>query len=180
MRLKENESAVDFTVNDYKGNIIRLQDYKGEKTLLIFFLFATCPFCNLKVHELINNYSSLQAKGLSIIAIFESSVENIAKYVGQQNPPFPIVGDPENNLYTQYGLEKSVLGLLRLFLRPALMYKAIVTKKFIPKLTKIDSPVHRLPAEFLIDENLIIKNAHYGTYSGDHLSDQEIDDFLSK
>ena len=29
----------------------------------------------------------------------------MAKYVGRQNPPFPLVSDPEEKLYALYGLE---------------------------------------------------------------------------
>ena len=49
MRLKENQAAIDFTAQYFKGNTIRFQDYKGKKTLLTFFRFATCPYCNLRV-----------------------------------------------------------------------------------------------------------------------------------
>jgi len=177
MRLKENQTAIDFTVQDFNGNTIRLQDCKGKKTLLAFFRFATCPTCNLRLHELITNFHRMEARGLSIIAVFESSVENVSKYAGKQNAPFPIVADPEQKLYAAYSLEKSTLGLVKVLFQPGKLYRAI--SGFSPKPHKIDSPINRLPADFLIDENLVIRKARYGADIGDHIPDQEIYDFLN-
>ena len=38
---------------------ISVSTKKGKKTLLTFYRFATCPFCNLRIHEIINRYEEL-------------------------------------------------------------------------------------------------------------------------
>lgn len=178
MRLKEQQSAIDFTARDFKGNTVRLHDYIGKKTLLIFFRFATCPYCNLRLHELINSFEAFDVKGLSVIAVFESSPENVTNYAGKQNAPFPIISDPRSKLYASYGLELSFWGLLKVMVQFRKLFLSMVTKGFSPKPLKIDSPIHRLPADFLIDENGVISIAHYGKDIGDHLTNNEINAFL--
>ena len=39
--------------------------------------------------------------------MFESPRENILQYVGRQDAPFPIVADPQAQLYALYGVEVS-------------------------------------------------------------------------
>ena len=180
MRLEPNHPAVDFVSEDFRGDAVRLKDYRGKRTLLTFFRYAACPFCNLRVHELITHFPELEAKGLSIIAVFESSKKNISEYVGKQDAPFPLVPDPRKKLYTSYGLETSAWGLLKQMAQPGKAYRAMVTEGFTPKLHKIDGAIHRMPADFLLDESLLIRNAHYGTDIGDHLPVDVIYDFLNR
>ena len=180
MRLDPDQPAVDFVSEDFRGDPVRLKDYRGKRTLLTFFRYAACPFCNLRVHDLITHFSELDAQGLSIIAVFESSRKNISEYVGKQDAPFPLVPDPGKKLYTSYGLEKSVWGLLKPMSQPSKAYRAMVTEGFRPKLHKIDGAIHRMPADFLLDGTLMIRNAYYGTDIGDHIPVPVIRDFLKR
>jgi peroxiredoxin len=66
-KLKNNDRAVEFTRNDYLGENIDLTNYKGNKILLRFFGGASCPFCNLRVKQLINRYADFKEKQIEII-----------------------------------------------------------------------------------------------------------------
>ena len=89
LRIKAGEKAREFSVKDIEGNPISLGDYQGKYVLLSFFRFASCPFCNLRVHRLSQRYDEWQAKGLEVIAVFESSSQTMQRFVGKQAPPFP-------------------------------------------------------------------------------------------
>jgi peroxiredoxin len=93
------------------------------------------------------------------------------KYVGKQNPPFPIIPDPEYKIYERYGVEISYKGMLKTSFNLKKVFKAIKGGFFNTKSTFQD-PV--LPANFLIDENLKVKKAHYGKTYDDHLAISEI------
>ena len=56
-RIKNGQQAPLFTAKDYKGNKLSLENYLGEKVLLSFHVFGSCPFCNLRVKELDEKYS---------------------------------------------------------------------------------------------------------------------------
>jgi len=175
-RIQENEKAIDFSVKDYLGRDVKLSDYYGQKILLTFFRFASCPFCNLRMHQLIERSNYYKKRNTTMITDFESPANSIMEFAGKQNPPFPVIGDPEQHLYTKYRVEKSLAGLLKGGIQMGKMFDAILKKGFIP--TKIDSAMHRIPADFLIDEGQTIRRVHYGTDISDHISYSEIEEFL--
>ena len=69
-RIKENDKAIPFSIEDIKGNTIDLENYKGQKIYLSFYRKASCPFCNIEVQNLIKNYDDLKSKGINIITFF--------------------------------------------------------------------------------------------------------------
>lgn len=52
MKLSAGTKAPDFEMQDINGKPIWLSDYRGKKIVLGFFRNVNCPFCNLRVHEL--------------------------------------------------------------------------------------------------------------------------------
>lgn len=175
MKIEVGQLARRFKVDDIYGNPITLDDYAGKKLLLAFFRHAACPLCNLRVHQLIQNFPNLQNEGLNILAFFESSKDMIQKYVGQQHAPFPIVADSEKAFYRLYGVESSWTGTLRGLLRFSDFSNAAKAGLmfFHPH-----NDVTVLPADFLIGPDLVIQTAYYGKDIGDHLPIEEIYHFV--
>lgn len=169
--LLKNDKAIDFIVSDYLNNQVTLSDYKGKKVLLSFFRGAACPFCNMRVRELINNYPKFEEKGIVIIAFFASTKEEINEYAGKQKAPFAIIPDPTLKFYTKYGVEQSPFGMLKTMLKPLKMIKMMQSGFFNLKSGK-DKPI--VPADFLIDENQMILKTYYGKDFGDHMSIEDI------
>lgn len=52
MKLSTGTKAPDFAVEDIYGNLVHLSDYQGKKVILGFFRNVNCPFCNMRVHQL--------------------------------------------------------------------------------------------------------------------------------
>ncbi|BEP29555.1 redoxin domain-containing protein [Helicovermis profundi] len=171
MRLKENSTCPIFKVKDIKGQDIDLRNYKGKYTLVSFYRYASCPLCNLRISELIENEPLLKEKGLSMIAFFESSNDTLNKYMEKQKSPFPIIGDPKRKIYKNFGVEASLLGYIIGGLNLKRMSKAF-SKGF--KLGKSDGIKTLLPADFLLDSNHKIIRAYYGKDIGDHLPIEEL------
>jgi thioredoxin-dependent peroxiredoxin len=166
MRLKAGDKAPSFTTSDLDGRSIQLADFRGQKLLLAFFRYASCPLCNLRISELIRHQPEFQTYGLQILAIFQSPLERLRQYAGLQRPPFPVTADPDGGLYRLYGVESSWLGFLRGSLRVGALATA-ASRGFLPG--PMDGPKARIPADFLIDPDLVIQIAYYGTDIGDHL-----------
>lgn len=174
MRIKEGQRAKDFSITDVYGNDISLQTYTNNKLLLSFFRYASCPLCNLRIQQLTEVYPKLKSKGLRILAFFESPKDSILKYVGRQDPPFPIVADPERNIYKLYGVEKSLLG----YVLGGISFKMFKALRSGYKITDAEGEKTLLPADFLID-NLIVKRAYYSRRISDHLPIKEIIKLIS-
>ena len=170
-KLKSNDLAIGFNRNDYLGNNIDLTNYKGKKTLLIFFRGASCPFCNLRINQLINKYPEFEERQIEIITFFAASQDEIFKYAGKQKAPFPIIPDPNLEVYKKYGVEASHSGMFKVMLNPFKMMKVMTSGFFNLQAIK-DKPL--IPADFLIDENQFIYRVYYGKDFGDHLPLAEI------
>jgi thioredoxin-dependent peroxiredoxin len=184
-RIADGEPARAFRTMDISGNVVDLTGYPDKHILLSFFRFASCPFCNLRVHRLIERYPAYHDAGLAVIAVFESPRETMLRYVaGRMDAPFPLIADPEDHLYRLYGLEKSWGKFAMAYINPRVAATcardaaaAGFGKGFWPG--KIDAAPHRMPADFLIGPDMTVRKAWYGTYPGDHLPFETIDRLLS-
>ncbi len=175
--LKPSDKALDFKAQDIDGNSIQLSDFIGKKTLLCFFRFASCPLCTVRFVQILQNYPEYQAKGLNIIAIFESSPEYVRRYVSSKRKvPFPIIADLEGDLYKLYNVKKSVVGTMLGMFRMIKMLKGMLDPNF--KMGKPDGSVTRVPADFLITPLLTIEDSYYGKDIGDHIPLKRINAFL--
>ena len=167
MKLQPGDAAPELRTNDYLGNPVRLHEFKGRWVLLSFYRYASCPFCNLRVHKLSQQAKELQQLNLSLIGVFQSPPDAIAKHAGARDPVFPLIADPSQALYAQFGLETSWVGVLTgmIFKMPTMM--AAMFKGFLPG--SIEGEFTQMPADFLINPDGIIVIAKYGTDLGDHL-----------
>jgi thioredoxin-dependent peroxiredoxin len=174
-KIKVNQIAPVFTVIDSKKDTIRLENYKGKKVFLAFFRYASCPVCNFRMNEIIQNYNAIQAKGYEFIAVFESNNETLQQYLLETEVPFPIIGDPELILYKKYAVEKSFWRMVGSMFNKKTKSNLKEGKVLVKgKNLKRDGNMSRIPADFIIDENGIIIIAYYGTNIGDHLPLEQI------
>ena len=170
MRIQAGTIAPSFAARDSFGQPIDLEQYAGKWVLLSFFRNGACAICNLRVHRLIERFPDLQRQGLEVIAVFESPASSIQQYVGQQVAPFPIVPDPDASLYALYGVEVSKEKVEATMTRPEtsdLIAEAAANGFALTP--EPGSNFYRLPAEFLVGPDGVVRVAHYAEYVYDHL-----------
>ncbi|WPP50475.1 peroxiredoxin-like family protein [Catalinimonas niigatensis] len=176
MYLDINASAPLFASKDIFGRSIDLKAYEGKKVFLGFFRHAGCPFCNLRVHTLTRAHEELKAKGLEMIFFFESKESVLLRSTFHQEvSPIPLLSDPEKKWYNAYGLEssgyKSAMSHITTFAKTAIQAKI----KGLPMHIMADGEsISTMPAEFLIDEKLVIRKLHYAQRLDDRMSLEEI------
>jgi peroxiredoxin len=179
MQIQPGALAPAFRVEDVFGDPIDLGDYAGKRLLLSFYRNSACAICNLRVHQLIQRYPAYRRSGLEVLAVFESPRDSILEYVGKQDAPFPIVADPQAQLYMLYGVEVSEDKVARTMAMPETQatIRAAAEQGFV--LTReAGSNFNRMPAEFLIGPDLTVQVAHYAEYVMDHLPFEVIERFL--
>lgn len=178
MKIKENTTAIDFVTTDIYGKQLKLSDFSGKKIHLGFFRNVSCPFCNLRVHQLTKLTSDFEKKGLKMIFLFESKNEVLRRSSFHQGvSPIPLAGDPQRNIYTQYGVEPSVLKMASTFFIKGAM-RDMKAGKALNLPEDKDATQSLIPADFLIDENFKIIRAHYGNNLNDHIAIEEIKRFI--
>ena len=172
MRLENNIIAPVFNLKDIYGRMIDLNSYKDKKVFIGFFRHAGCPFCNIRVHALTKIHKEMQEKGLEMIFFFESK-ENVLlrSTFHQEVSPIPLISDPEKKWYGAYGLEssgyKSAVSHLTTFVQTA--FKARSLGVPIHMMADGES-ISTMPAEFLIDKGLVVRDVHYSERLNDRMS----------
>lgn len=176
MKLTSNLKAPVFKLKDIFGRMIDLEEYKNKKVFIGFFRHAGCPFCNIRVHALMKVHAELKAKGMEMIFFFESRDNVLLRSTFHKDiSPIPLISDPAKKIYDAYGLEKST-------------YKSTVSHitTFVQtafKASAIGVPVHlmsggesiaTMPAEFLINEDLTIKEVFYSDRLNDRMDIKRI------
>lgn len=168
MVLKRKNEAPEFTLPSLAGEDKTLSAYRGKKVLLSFYRYASCPVCNLRVAQLRQKHGKLLHEGnLEMIAIFHSPMETLASNVGKQDLPFPLLSDKDEDVYRLYHVKSSFLSWLffQLFCGFKIIYAAL--KGFC--MGRCDGNWFTLPADFLIDEDGVIREAFYAKRIDEHM-----------
>lgn len=175
MRRSPGETIEDIHLPALDGSVFQLGQIRGKRFLLSFFRFAACPFCNLRIHELTSRFTELGDQ-FTIVAIFDSSPENLKRHAQRHHAPFPILADAQNKYYREYGVERSLTGTLKgVALRLPSVLNATFVKCYWP--TSFGGKLTTMPANFLVDEQCIIRVAHYGRDEADHLPFEQVKAF---
>ncbi|MEO7003773.1 MAG: peroxiredoxin-like family protein [Ktedonobacterales bacterium] len=182
MRLKVGQLAPQFTMQDITGKQVSLAQYRGRKILVSFNRAAVCPLCNLRTWHMIHRYPEYRWRGLEVIAFFESSPQRTHQYLDQFQAPYPIIADLDHKVYSQYGLENSLLGVLRGRLARGSDYREAsqhnINAGNVRSVLHAGGAIARMPADFLIGPDGRIAVAYYGKDAGDFMLFSEIDRFL--
>ncbi|MDO1446829.1 redoxin domain-containing protein [Rhodocytophaga aerolata] len=179
MKLDKDLKAPHFRAKDIYGRIIDLNDYTDKKVFIGFFRHAGCPFCNIRVHSLTKVSAELKQKGLEMIFFFESK-EKVLLNSSFHNEvsPIPLISDPEKKHYEAYGLEnsalKSTISHISTFVQTAFKARTLG----VPMHLMADGEsINTIPAEFLVDKGLFVKEVHYSESLTDRMSMDKIKAF---
>ncbi len=98
-------TAPDFGLPSLAGPMIRLSDHQG-KVILLNFWATWCPPCRAEMPSMEKLYQAYRDHGLVILAI-SSDVGGkpvVEPYVQERGLTFPILLDPEAEVFAQYGV----------------------------------------------------------------------------
>lgn len=129
----------------------------------------------MRVLKLKEKYAGYRQKGLEVVAVFQSPVESIAKYVMPKHPPFRVIADPDQDIYNLYKVKASWWGMFK-----SLWQFSKIGETFSSGLMpgKWEGTYSRLPSDFLIDQELIIAGAFYARDITQHMPFELIEEFL--
>ena len=164
-KLNVGDTAPMFTLPALDNQPFSLGALRGKRTLLVFFRHAGCPFCNLHVHRLIEAHERLARAGVQVVGVFGSSLDGLRERVGLQNPPFPLLADPDDAIHELYGTRRSLSGLFS----PGMLPIWLEGRKLGVPHGGTDGEATRMPADFLIGPDLRVERAHYASNAAEHL-----------
>jgi thioredoxin-dependent peroxiredoxin len=170
MATQQNKQAIDFSATTIEGKEFKLSNLKGKKIFLSFFRNGACALCNLRVREISQHQEEFDKAGIEIIAVFESSIDDMKPHVGKQKLSYTLLSDPEGKIYAQYGLKNSEEIVNQVIVSGSAakkMEEAAIAGFPLTKQEK--SNFFRIPAEVLINEKFELVKIHHAEKLIDHL-----------
>ena len=175
MRLTAPCKAIEFDAQSVNGEFVKLSDYRGKAILLCFFRDTARPLRNRRVFELTRNYKAWRKVGVEVIVVFNESKHEVNKFFAKHPRPFPVIADPELELYRKYGIER-VVG--HSMVSPLLKLPAFMYKLFRGRLARFNPFGRIMPADFLINFDGIIVDTWYGKNELDHMPFERLERFV--
>ena len=109
----EASEAPDFTLIDNEGKYFNISDYEGNDTLVLFFMFTTCPGCEIFADRVLDDYfAAINSEecdcNISILSISvlrggddEEDLKNYSRYHGWRHAL-----DSNESLEKAYNIDK--------------------------------------------------------------------------
>jgi peroxiredoxin len=175
--IKKGDILMPLSLQAFDGKTFDSKRYSDSNLLIIFFRDATCPFCNMHLKELADDYEFFKSNNLQIVTFFASTAEEIKQYAGRNEVPFYIIPDPELTHYKMFDVRQSRMGLWKTLCKPISVIKAMFSGFFnLKSMNKL--PI--IPSDFLISKGGLIDIVHHSDDYADHLSISEIKYWLEK
>lgn len=172
--------AADFTycTADRKG--LKLSDtlQKADKTFLLFSRYMGCPFCQVDMLELSEEYSRFTEKEAQILVVLQSAPETIRSQTVLKEPPFEIICDPKGTLYELYGVKTAASTQKMIKPGKKLFRKAGLLLKYRLKHGAYEGNEQQLPALFLLDQEQNILYSHHASHLADLPDAEQMLSFL--
>ena len=175
MKIINDTVAKDFNAVTSERTPFILSRLQGSKILLSFYRNGACPLSNYRLQQLKEYRNEFIDANMQVVSVFESMPRDIFPFSGRTEHPFFILADPMALLYDMYHVETSEEKLKNILI-DGTYSKAVANaeRKGFLSVPQEGSNFFRQPADFLIDENFVIRKAHYTNQLNDFLSMGEI------
>ncbi|NML20357.1 thioredoxin-dependent thiol peroxidase [Pseudoflavitalea sp. G-6-1-2] len=112
MILQEGDKAPAFKGQDQNGNLIALNDFKGQKVILYFYPQDDTPTCTVQACNLRDNFALLKKEGFVVLGVSPDDIAKHKKFETKFGLPFSLIADPEHTIIDKYGVwgEKQLYG----------------------------------------------------------------------
>lgn len=174
MKLKSGMEAPDIAYHDYLDTPFQLSKLRGQKVLLSFYRYAGCPFCQLRFAELLDKFG--KEEKIVLVAVFQSPGDSIKEHAAGTHSPVRIIGDAAERFYKVYGVDDGIRAWAMGIESAFRFYRSL---RMGHKFGKKEGQRNRIPADFLIDEDGILRHVYYGKHMDDHMPTEWVDKFLS-
>ena len=111
-RIDVGDVAPDLTLVGQSGESVRLADYRGEKSVVLFFYPKDgSPVCTKQACAFRDAYEDFVEAGAVVIGISGDSATRHQAFASNHRLPFVLVSDEDGKARAAFGVPKS-LGLL--------------------------------------------------------------------
>jgi peroxiredoxin Q/BCP len=106
------DAAPDFTKTTQNGDTISLSQYRGNKTVVLYFYPKDeTPGCTAEACTFRDNFEDFVEAGAVVIGVSQDSEQSHKSFAEHHRLPFLLVSDCDKAIQKAYGVPKS-MGLL--------------------------------------------------------------------
>ena len=107
-----NQKAPYFALPDQDGNLIKLDDLKGERFILYFYAKDMTAGCSKQACAFGELYPQFKEKGVKVFGVSADSVSRHKKFAEKYNLPFTLLSDETKEIHKAYDVlgEKNMYG----------------------------------------------------------------------
>jgi len=139
----ENTPAPDFTLNDQKGNPVKLSSFLGKKVVLYFYPKDDTPGCTKEACSLRDSHAELNTLGAVVLGVSPDDAQSHQNFIEKYNLPFTLLSDPDHKVMEAYEAwgEKNLYGIKSIGVKRSTYVideKGIITKA----IKKVDTEAH--------------------------------------
>ena len=131
--------AIDFNLQDLKGQTWSLDQVRGKVVLLRFWA-DWCPYCRYEMPIIEKYYQKLNKEGFMVLAVNVKQSAAVAEaFTAQMGTTFPVPLDPDGALARKYGVYAIPTNFLidrQGILREILIGEVFKEEKFVKELLK--------------------------------------------
>src|SRR5437764_5308800 len=160
------------------SELVTVPDPAGDYVHLQLRRFAGCPICNRHLRSIVTRHDEIRSHGIREVVVFHSTSAELAKHEAEL--PFPLIADPERELYARLGVERRLSSLLSTrALSAAIAGQTAALGNHSTQRTALGPIMPTggrlgLPADFLITPNGRIAALNYGQHAYDQWTVDEL------
>jgi thioredoxin-dependent peroxiredoxin len=106
------DKAPEFSLAIGGGGTVRLADYHGKKTVVVYFYPKDeTAGCTIESCTFRDSYEDFVAAGAEVIGISTDSVASHDRFSAKHRLPFILGSDPDGDVAKKFGVEKNLIGM---------------------------------------------------------------------
>jgi thioredoxin-dependent peroxiredoxin len=112
LKLKEGDTAPDFSAATNGGGKASLSDFKGKNVILYFYPKDDTPGCTKEACGFRDHFVKFKERGAVVLGVSTDSAKSHDKFVEKFKLPFPLLADEDKKIVGAYGVwgEKRFMG----------------------------------------------------------------------
>ena len=104
MAVNVGDTAPNFELVDTNLEMRSLQEFRGKKVVLAFFVAASSPVCERELCTFRDSWSELSGMNAQVVAISNDGPFANKAFAAQNNLEFPVLGDYTSQTIRDYGI----------------------------------------------------------------------------
>jgi peroxiredoxin Q/BCP len=112
--LTEGMKAPAFEARDQHGTLIRLADFTGKSTVVLYFYPKDdTPGCTAQACSLRDGLPALQATGAVVLGVSADDAGSHKAFAEKFRLPFSLLADPDKRIIEAYGVKMPLVGFAK-------------------------------------------------------------------